>query len=365
MRRFNIRTVTRASVLLVGTAALAYQSNLFKSNNIQNTVLPLFHAEEKEFKKTQPTVYTGNHQQCVVAVIHLKSKNINDVKQVLASTRKVPDIVKKVLPEGDTNTPEDEFELPTVMAGVGFSVNLWKELAKSNKLALPEGIVDYKERKSNLGGMPCAENWQIVLHVKGSTRSQCYEVVQGLVDQLPENAIEKVEDRYGWQYRDGRDLSGFLDGTENPSTPEERIDAAVTSTGGSFLIHQVWEHDLKALKKIGHKEQEGLVGRSKDWSNEMNEKEMPLHSHVRRMRDVQFKRMPIVRQSMPFGSVGGKSGLLFIAYSKDAKTFDAMLDRMVGVDGHTDGLLKFSKNVFGNYYYVPGEDELNNLYKKI
>jgi putative iron-dependent peroxidase len=364
MRRLNLRFIARATTVVTGTALLAYHANrtLQMNNNKNHMYLPQYQAEENP-NKTQPTVYTGNHQQCAVVIVHLKGKNLSAVKQVLSSANKVSDIVKKVLPEDDTNEPEDEFTLPTIMAGVGFSTSLWKEIAKQNKIALPDGFVEYKERKSELGNMPANDTWQVVLHVKGSTQSQCFEVVQAFVDSLPENAVEKVEDRYGWQYRDGRDLSGFLDGTENPSTTDERIDAAVIrKTGGSFLIHQVWEHDLKKLKKIGHKEQEGLVGRSKDWSTEITEKEMPLHSHVRRMRDVQFKRIPIVRQSMPFGSVGGKSGLLFIAYSKDPKTFDVMLDRMVGSgDGHADGILKFSTNIFGNYYYIPGKDEISKL----
>ena len=70
-----------------------------------------------------------------------------------------------------------------------------------------------------------------------------------------------------------------------------------------------------------------------------------------------FNRIPIVRQSMPFGNVAGKRGLLFIGYSNDVKKFDKMLDRMT--DSHSDAIMKYSKCVDGNYYYFPSLLELS------
>jgi len=58
------------------------------------------------------------------------------------------------------------------------------------------------------------------LHIKGETNSLCYETVDEFLSKLPKGSVAKVEDTYGWTYRDGRDLSGFLDGTMNVSIPE-------------------------------------------------------------------------------------------------------------------------------------------------
>lgn len=315
--------------------------------------------DQKLLDKVQPTVWTGNHPQCVVATIHLKH-DAETLRRVLKTAAELEAIAKKIAGEDRKEDEDDEYSLPVVMASVGFDTRLWKQIASQYNLQEPKGTGPYEKRVGKFGSMPDAGT-DLVLHVKADSRSQCYEVVQAFVNALPQEAIVKIEDRYGWQFRDGRDLSGFIDGTENPSTKEERVEAAVIpQTGGSFLIHQVWQHDLQGLKNIGQREQEGWIGRKKDWSEELSEKEMPLTSHVRRMRDESFKRIPIVRQSMPYGSVGGDSGLLFIAYSNNVAHFDRMLDRMVGKteDGHSDYVMKFSKCLSSNYYYIPSKTEL-------
>jgi porphyrinogen peroxidase len=80
------------------------------------------------------------------------------------------------------------------------------------------------------------------------------------------------------------------------------------------------------------------------------------------MRDEKYNRIPIVRQSMPFGDVN-KNGLLFIAYSSDVSKFDVMLDRMTGntSDGKNDSIMKYSSCVSGNYWYFPSLEELNSF----
>ena len=53
----------------------------------------------------------------------------------------------------------------------------------------------------------------------------------------------------GFQYRDSRDLTGFIDGTENPEGEEARqtaiIPAGSPGEGGSFVLSQKWVHDLE------------------------------------------------------------------------------------------------------------------------
>jgi putative iron-dependent peroxidase len=88
---------------------------------------------------------------------------------------------------------------------------------------------------------------------------------------------------------------------------------------------------------------------------------MPNTSHVSRMRDEQYQRIPIVRQSMPYHSSHNKNGLLFIAYSSNVAKFDKMLDRMTGNTGDklNDSIMKYSKCVTGNYWYFPSLDGKN------
>ena len=44
-------------------------------------------------------------------------------------------------------------------------------------------------------------------------------------------------DVYGWVYQNGRDLSGFIDGTENAADDEQREEVAVENgSGGSYVV---------------------------------------------------------------------------------------------------------------------------------
>jgi len=232
-------------------------------------------------------------------------------------------------------------------------------LLKKKALKVPDGIGYYKNRT----GLPHThENGQVILHVKAQTCSLCFETVKAFVDSIPQQNLCHFTDHYGWQYKDGRDLSGFLDGTENVSSDEEREQVATNKQGGSFLIHQRWEHNLKAFESFSLKDQEDVFGRKKDTSVEQQKDKMKITAHVNRMRDENFNKIRVVRQSMPFGTVSGPNGLLFLAYSGKVDKFDKMLDRLADPSA-TYGIMKYSKNVAGNYYYFPSLSELNALSK--
>jgi len=157
--------------------------------------------------------------------------------------------------------------------------------------------------------------------------------------------------------------------------------------GGSYLITQRWIHDLKVPATTPVKQQEEFVGRTKDNSVQLNP--LPTCSHVSRMvgADATGKKINIVRQvlmtlcdrvydgthkcptltstsslddvrqSMPYGSLAADAGLFFIAYANSPANFNFMLDRMVGKsgDGLHDDILRFSKCVSGNFWYVDCE----------
>lgn len=77
----------------------------------------------------------------------------------------------------------------------------------------------------------------------------------------------------------------------------------------------------------------------------------------------QAKKFKIVRQSQPYGSLSGESGLFFIAFSESPENFEYMLDRMVGkdADGHSDDIMRITQCVKSTYFYFPGVAELNKL----
>jgi putative iron-dependent peroxidase len=256
-------------------------------------------------------------------------------------------------------SPDDEDE---VLAGVGFGPNFYKQ-ATNGKGARES--YSYPHRKGTLGEMP-STGGDIFVHAKSSSYSNLWELAQLVVRSMLPGSVARAEDIYGWQYKEGRDLSGFIDGTENPADEEDRVSVAVSDKcGGSYCITQRWIHKHDILTASKDRTLEGWVGRSKADSIEQPRKSVS--AHVARMvggtTKPDEKPFEIVRHSQPYGSVMGESGLFFIGYAASPDNFEYMLDRMVGShdDGVCDDIMQFSSCVSGNYWYFPSTQQLKLL----
>lgn len=161
-------------------------------------------------------------------------------------------------------------------------------------------------------------------------------------------------------YRDSRDLTGFIDGTENPPVDEAPevalIPEGLPGAGGSYAITMRWVHDLAAFHALPEAEQEAVIGRTKPDSVELGDDVKPPTAHIARtvVEDADGAELEIYRRSTPFGTVG-EHGLYFVAFSADPTRFDRMLARMFGTsgDGLHDRLIEFSTAVSGASYFVP------------
>ena len=158
-------------------------------------------------------------------------------------------------------------------------------------------------------------------------------------------------------YRDSRDLTGFVDGTENPEpseAPEVALVAGGAAAGGSYAMTMRWIHDLAAFGSLTAREQERVIGRTKPDSLELDP--LPPDSHVGRVVvEADGEELAIYRRSTPWGAAT-EAGLFFVAFSADPARFDLMLARMFGTtgDGLHDRLTDFSRPVSGSYWFVPG-----------
>jgi putative iron-dependent peroxidase len=166
----------------------------------------------------------------------------------------------------------------------------------------------------------------------------------------------------GFTYLDSRDLTGFIDGSANPTGDDARA-AALLPAGspggdGSFVITQRWVHDLAAFHELPVAEQERVIGRTKLDSVEFDENRMPADAHVART-DFGEK---IYRRSVPYGTLA-EHGLYFLAFSRDIDRFAVLLDRMFGTtdDGVHDRLTQFSTPVSGSFWFAPSRQDLDEL----
>ncbi|KAF7258121.1 hypothetical protein EG68_03578 [Paragonimus skrjabini miyazakii] len=263
--------------------------------------------------------------------------------------------------------PDLRDESDEIWYGVGFGSKFLNELGTDYQ---PAGIVSYtyRTRSGPHGDLPNTGG-DIFIHAKCNERGKLFELCQAIMNHMPHGCVAKFEDVYGWTYRGGRDLTGFMDGTENPADEDDRIEAAIDpKTGGSYVVTQKWIHNHPVIRatKDGVKEQ--YIGRDLKDSVELRKK--PDTSHVARMvGSADFDATPkfqIVRHSQPWGTVSGDSGLFFIGYSATPVALDFMLDRMTGLgeDKKADDLMRLTQCVTGNYWFFPSKPHLDKMIGK-
>ena len=159
-----------------------------------------------------------------------------------------------------------------------------------------------------------------------------------------------------FKHDNGRDLSGYEDGTENP-IGEEAVSAAIVGgasalAGSSFVAVQRWAHRFDRFEAMASSEQDNTVGRRRTDNEELDD--APESAHVKRTAQESFTPEAFVlRRSMPWAD-GNEGGLMFVAFGRSFAAFEAQLNRMVGnEDGVVDALFKFTQPVSGAYYWCP------------
>lgn len=160
-----------------------------------------------------------------------------------------------------------------------------------------------------------------------------------------------------FKYRNGLDLTGYEDGTENPVADAAVATAVVSDQGpgldgGSFLALQQWLHDMPRFEAMSSQQQDHAIGRRKSDNEELED--APESAHVKRTAQESFAPEAFVlRRSMPWAS-GSQAGFMFSAFACSFDAFEAQLKRMVGAeDGIRDGLFQFTRPLTGSYFWCP------------
>lgn len=183
-------------------------------------------------------------------------------------------------------------------------------------------------------------------HDRGELLHRSRDLSDALVDGY--DLDELIE---GFRHREGRDLSGYVDGTENPKG-EDAIAAAIGPSGESFVAVQRWIHDLDHLDAMEPEERDLTIGRTMADDQEIDE--APPSAHVKRTAQESFDPEAFVlRRSMPWSDPSGE-GLVFVAFGRRFDAYEALLRRMVGhEDGITDALFRFTRPLSGSYFWCP------------
>ncbi|MGR5284787.1 Dyp-type peroxidase [Vibrio maritimus] len=281
--------------------------------------------------------------------LYAQIKVNQNAQQVLDALQTLPNLVDEL----NQSQPGAELAL-----SVAFSHAFWCQLDQ----AMPAELKSFPELGEGDTFAPSTDV-DVLIHCHSQRHDLHFYLLRKLMGQISEH-VTVVDETQGFRFMDSRDMTDFVDGTENPKG-EQRAEVALVAdgefAGGSYVMVQRFEHNLPAWNRLNVAAQEKVVGRTKPDSIELED--VPAASHVGRV-DIkeEGKGLKIVRHSLPYGTVSGPHGLLFIAYCNTVHNFDAMLESMYGAtDGKTDQLLRFTKAVTGAYFFAPSQTMLAAL----
>jgi putative iron-dependent peroxidase len=200
----------------------------------------------------------------------------------------------------------------------------------------------------------------LLFHIRAERMDLCFELASLVMARL-DDAVDVVDEVHGFRYFDDRDLTGFVDGTENPVGPAA-VEATIVGdeepelAGGSYVMVQRYVHDLAQWARLSNEEQERIIGRTKLSDIELDDAVKPAYAHNALTTIVEDGiERKVVRRNMPFGDVGGTSGTYFIGYARSLLVLEQMLRNMViGVPpGTYDRLLDFTHPITGTNFFAP------------
>src|ERR1700733_6368995 len=241
---------------------------------------------------------------------------------------------------------------------IGFRPELWRDIVPEDAPGDVEGFNN--EIQGTEGFVMPSTQHDALVWLSGSAYDVIFDMARSVIHDLAGHA-SLGEETSSWSYRHDRDLTGFIDGSENPTLLDAPTDAllpeGVPGAAGSVLLLQKWKHRTAAWEALPVDQQERIMGRTKLDSIELEKK--PSGSHVARTDQDEFGN--IFRRNMPYGNVGDH-GTMFVGFSVDQNRLSGMLNSMAGlITGTRDALTRYTQPLTGSYYFVPSVETLRRL----
>ncbi|MDO5640702.1 MAG: Dyp-type peroxidase [Neisseria sp.] len=257
---------------------------------------------------------------------------------------------------------QQQFPQENLGLTIAFGSDLWHRFGHQD-----EGR-DIKPFRPLGNGLAPATQHDVMIHIASLRHDINFSLAMAVLAAFGDS-IRVADETHGFRWVEDRGLDGFVDGTENPHGDEEvtrvgTICAGEPDCGGSYVLLQKYRHDLKKWSGVSIEEQEKSVGRSKETNEEFSRDVRLPDSHLGRTNIKENGAgLKIVRRSLPYGTVSGQHGLMFIAYCAKLHNIEAQLLNMFGeTDGKIDLLLKYMSTAeTGAYYYAPSVERLRNL----
>ena len=247
----------------------------------------------------------------------------------------------------------------TTIGGVnlvaGFRPELWAGVAPGDA---PVGVTGFNEPLTGPTGyvMPATQH-DVVVWLNGASYDVVFDLSRSVANAL-RGVLDPAHEIVGFSYHHDLDLTGFIDGTENPTLVEAPsvalVPEGVPGASASVLLLQQWQHDGDAWDSLPIPEQERVIGRRKADSAELDP--VPDDSHVGRTDQEAFGK--IFRRNVGYGTLT-QHGTIFVGFCRDQRILRAMLESMVGARSPAlDRLTTFTRPITGGYYVIPSADAL-------
>ncbi len=249
-----------------------------------------------------------------------------------------------------------------LVSALGIGAEAWDAVTGLPK---PPGLVPFAPLADGERVAP-ATPADLFLHVHSLRHDANMVLVREFLRVLAGGATV-VEEVMGYRHLDSRDLTGFVDGTENPQG-DERAEVALVAdggpfAGGSYVSIQRYVHNLTRWEGLPVSEQEQCIGRTKETDEELDDDVKPPTAHIARVViEEDGEELEVLRHSLPYGG-SAENGLFFVVYCASPEPFRRMLERMVlcDADGNYDRLLDFSRPVTGAAFFTPSVETLEAL----
>lgn len=245
---------------------------------------------------------------------------------------------------------------------IGFGANFWHSLKHADEA---KELVNFQPLGN---GLAPATQHDLMFHIQSMHHNLNFALAQKVLMAFGKN-IQVASETHGFRCLEDRGLDGFVDGTENPQGDEIRsvaiIDDEQPDAGGSYVLLQKYQHHLRKWYQHSLAEQEESIARTKVDNIEFEEENRHPRSHLARVNlEENGEELEIVRRSLPYGTITGEHGLMFIAYCARLHNIKVQLAHMFGEseDKQTDLLLeRLSSAVSGAYYFAPSIERLKSL----
>jgi putative iron-dependent peroxidase len=286
--------------------------------------------------------------------------SIGDPAHIYLEFSLLPDADPAALVKAVVDIHEPHTTVGGVNVVMGFRPEMWGRVAPAE---MPAALAGFNEPLAGCDGyaMPAtqADLW---LWIAGASYDVVFDVGREAIAPLA--SVDR--ELSGWSYRHSRDLTGFEDGTENPSLMVApgivTVPDGAPGAGGSVLLFQKWQHRAAAWEALPVAAQERVMGRTKPESTEFAEDVMPHDAHVARTQiEIDGTEHKIFRRNTAYGTVMD-FGTVFVGFSTDQDRLNRMLRRMAGSDdGLRDALTNYSDALTGAYYFVPSLQALQTF----